>query len=149
MVYNDSVLYRYHYSNVRMSNKARIVLYDDLLIVDETEVAYSTTKNLEAIVASCLRSTPDAITAEVYSKDKLKMKMQLTRKGKPKKLNIHPNWGGRRKGCGRKPIGPKALTNLVFFRADDEMYEFLQSMIGKSNEFIRQAIREKRERDNL
>ena len=132
-----------------MSNKARVVLYDDLLIVDETEVAYSNAKNLEAIVASCLRSTPDAITAEVYAKDKLKMKMQLTRKGNPKKLNIHPNWGGRREGSGRKAIGPKALKNIVFFRVDDEMYEFLQSMIGKSNDFIRQAIREKRERDNI
>ena len=80
--------------------KARIVLYDDLVIIDETETNFTDAKNLESIVISCLRTTPGALIAEVYVKDKLKSKMTLTNKGKPKKMSIHPNWGGRRAGAG-------------------------------------------------
>lgn len=130
-------------------NKARIVLYDDLLIIDETEVNFTDKKNLESITTSCLRTTPTAEIAEVYIHDKLNMKMQLTRKGNPKKLSIHPNWGGRREGSGRKPIGATALTNLIGLRVDDNMLEFLKSLMSKRNEFIRKAIQEKRERENL
>ena len=63
--------------------KARIVLYDDLVIIDETETFFTDSKNLESIVISCLRTTPGALIAEVYVKDKLKSKMTLTNKGKP------------------------------------------------------------------
>ena len=40
--------------------KARIVLYDDLVIIDETETNFTDAKNLESIVISCLRTTPGA-----------------------------------------------------------------------------------------
>lgn len=128
--------------------KARVVIYDDILIADETEVSYSNMKNLEAITVSCLRSTPGAEIAEAYSGGKLKLKLQITKRGKIKKLGIHPNWGGRRKGSGRKPIGgDKALSVRVAFRVDIATYEFLQTLLNKKWEFVRAAIREKIERE--
>lgn len=128
-------------------DKARVVIYDDLLIIDETEINFTDSKNLEAIVASCLRSTPDAEIAEVYVKGKMKSRMQLTPKGKIKKLSIHPNWGGRREGAGRKKqIGTR--TNIIAVRVDDETWDYLCSLLDKKAEFVRAAIKEKRERDN-
>ena len=127
--------------------KARIVLYDDLVIIDETETFFTDSKNLESIVISCLRTTPGALIAEVYVKDKLKSKMTLTNKGKPKKMSIHPNWGGRRAGAGGKRKGEEVLSSKVCFRVDDETLEFLKSLLDKKGEYIRKAIQEKRERD--
>ena len=128
-------------------NKARLVLYDDLLILDETEVVFCDRKNLEGIAASCLRSTPGAETAEIYIKNKLSLKFQLTRKGNIKKMNIHPNWGGRRPGSGRKKqFGTR--TNLVHFRVDDETMEFLNSLLNKKADFLRAAVKEKMDREN-
>ena len=123
--------------------KARIVLYDDLVIIDETETFFTDAKNLESIVISCLRTTPGALIAEVY----VKSKMTLTNKGKPKKMNIHPNWGGRRAGAGGKRKGEEVLSSKVCFRVDEETLEFLKSLLDKKGEYIRKAIQEKRERD--
>lgn len=127
--------------------KARIVLYDDLVIIDETETFFTDAKNLESIVISCLRTTPGALVAEVYVKDKLKSKMTLTNKGKPKKMSIHPNWGGRRAGAGGKRKGEEVLSSKVCFRVDEETLEFLKNLLDKKGEYIRKAIQEKRERD--
>lgn len=131
-----------------MGMKARIVIYDELLIIDETEVSYCDLGNLEALTASFLRSTPGAEIAEAYiGGGKLKYRLQLTRKGKVKRLSIHPNWGGARPGAGRKPIGGKALSIKIAFRVDQDTFDFLQTLLTKKGKFVRDAIREKRERD--
>lgn len=128
-------------------NKANIVLYDDLVIIDETEAYYKDSGHLTNIAVNCLRTTPGAEYAEVYVNGKLKAKYTLTNKGKPKKMSTHPNWGGRRPGAGSTPKGEKAMRNKVSFRVDDEMLEFLNRLLSKKGEYIRQAIREKRDKE--
>ena len=127
--------------------KARILLYDDLVIIDETETYFTDSKNLESIVISWLRTTPSALIAEVYVKDKLKSKMTLTNKGKPKKISIHPEWGGRRAGAGGKRKGEEVQSIKVCFRVDEETLELWKNRLDKKGEYIRKAIQEKREWD--
>lgn len=130
-----------------MEEKAQITIYDDLVVIDETETFFKNNEQLAGIAVSCLRSTPNAELVEVFVKGKMKMKFRITSRGKVKKENTHPGWGGARKGagCPRKEVG--RLGTLVAFRADDEMNDFLNGLLDKKAEFIRQAIREKRERE--
>lgn len=129
-------------------NKAQIIIYDDLTIMDETEAFYKDNEQLAGIASSCLRSTPNAELVEVYVKDKLKMKFRITNRGKVKKESIHPGWGGARRGAGCPRKGEGTLEHRIGFRVDNETLEFLDSLLDKKGDFIRQAIKEKRERDN-
>lgn len=131
-----------------MANKAQIVIYDDLLVIDETEAFFKDDEQLAGIATSCLRSTPNAEVVEVYLNGKLKMKFSITRRGKIKSESIHPGWGGARKGAGRKPKGEESVSYAtIHLRVNKDLAEFLDAMLDKKCEYIRQAIREKRERD--
>lgn len=131
-----------------MEEKAEIKIYDDLVFIDETETFFKDNEQLAGIASSCLRSTPDAEMVEVYVKGKLKMKFKITSRGKIKKESIHPGWGGARPGAGNKRKEGNVLEYTIHFRCDDEMYEFLNSLLNKKGEYIRKAIREKRDREN-
>lgn len=130
-----------------MEEKAEIKIYDDLVIIDETETFFKSYEQLAGIACSCLRSTPNAEMVEVYVKDKLKMKFKITNRGKIKKESIHPGWGGARRGAGGPRKGKEVLGQTLLFRTDNETFEFLNSLLNKKGDFIRKAIQEKRERD--
>lgn len=131
-----------------MEEKAQIIIYDDLVVIDETETFFSDNEQLAGIASSCLRSTAGAELAEVYVKGKLKFKFRITSRGKIKKESTHPGWGGARPRAGRKSKGEKVLANKVAFRVDNEMLEFLNSLLDEKGDFIRKAVQEKRERES-
>lgn len=126
-----------------MAEKAQIIIYDDLMIIDETETFYKDSEQLAGIATSCLRSTPSAEMVEVYVKKKLKMKFTLTNRGKVKKESIHPNWGGARPNSGPKRKGPR-IDHVVMFRMDDESYDYISKMdsYARAN-WLRCAVKEK------
>lgn len=130
-----------------MEEKAEIKIYDDLLIIDETETFFKNNEQLAGIATSCLRSTPSAEMVEVYVKGKLKMKFKLTNRGKVKKESIHPGWGGARRGAGGPRKEKEVLEQTMQFRVDRDTFEFLCSLLDKKGDYIRKAIHEKRERD--
>lgn len=117
--------------------------------LDDTEVISDNREQIKNIAHSILKTTPNAEMCEVFNcKDgKMIMKFVVTRKGTIKSANVlHPNWGGRRPGQGAPSKGDKALTNRVVFHVDREMFDFLETLNSKP-EYIRQAIKEKRERE--
>ena len=131
-----------------MADKARIIVYDDLMILDETETFFKDSDQLASIARQVLSQTPDAEIAEVWVKEKIKMRFTKNRKGKIVKSNtLHPGWGGRREGAGSKGKGEEALTNRVVFHVNDEMFEFLDALGKRKPEWIRLAVKEKRERE--
>ena len=52
--------------------KARIIIYDDWAILDETETFFKDKSYLIGIAKSTLQQTPDAVIAEVWVNDRLK-----------------------------------------------------------------------------
>lgn len=105
-------------------------------------------EQIKSVALNVLQSTPDAETVEVYDGKKLIMKYNLTSKGKVVKANtLHPGWGGRRERSGAKSKGAAALTNRVVFHVNEDMFQFLDAMGTSKPEWIRQAVREKRERE--
>ncbi len=129
--------------------RARIVIYDDLMELDDTEVLSNNREQVKSIAHAMLKSTPNAEMCEVYDckTNKMIMKFVITRKGNIKSSRtIHPNWGGRRPGQGAPSKGDKALVNRVVVHVDKEMFDFLETLDSKP-EYIRQAIKEKMERE--
>ena len=108
-----------------MTEKAEIKIYDDLIIIDETETFFNDKEQLARIAIACLRSTPSAEMVEVYVKDKLKMKFKITNRGKIKKESIHPGWGGARPNSGPKRTGPR-LDQLLQVKVNEKTMEFLR-----------------------
>lgn len=131
------------------AKKATIYIYDDLLVVDDTETYYTDKNQLESIAKSMLNQTPDGITAEVWTDKKIILKFRKDRKGRiaKMKISLHPNWGGRREGAGAPSKGAAALINRVVLHVNEEMFEFCESLGTEKAEWIRQAISEKRERE--
>lgn len=127
-------------------NKAQIIIYDDFVIIDETEAFFKDNEQLAGIASSAF-APPRAQVVEVYVKDKLKMKFRITNRGKIKKESLHPGWGGARRGAGCPRKGEGTLEHRIGFRVNSETLKFLDSLLDKKGEFIRQAIKEKRERD--
>lgn len=125
--------------------RAIIYVYDELMVVDDTEVISDNKEQLANIAISMLRTTPDAKYAEVWDEtsEKMIMKYSLNRKGLPKKESVHPGWGGKRKGAGRKPIGEKTLDVIVRSRVNKETGKYLDSLLDRRAAFIREAIEEK------
>ena len=128
--------------------KIRIIVYDDLCELDETEMLADNRDQAKAVAFNMLRTTQDAKTVECWAKNKLIMKFNLTKKMKiiPSKT-LHPGWGGRREGAGGPRKGKDALDRILRFRVDSETFEFLESLLNKKGDYIRKAIQEKRERD--
>lgn len=131
-----------------MGLRKRIVIYDDLCIIDETEALSNDKAQIKAIATNVLKTTPDAEAVDVFDGEKLILRLNLTKKGKVVQAkNLHPGWGGYREGAGWKGKGKEALVNRVVIHVNEEMFEFLDAMGNKRPEWIRQAIKEKRERD--
>lgn len=132
-----------------MEEKAQIVIYDDLVVIDETETFFKDNEQLAGIASSCLRSTPSAEMVEVYVKGKLKMKFKITNRGKIKKESIHPGWGGARPNSGRKPKkAGERLEYAVHFKVGEAMYNYINKMDSLTKaSWIRSAIQEKMERE--
>ncbi len=151
MVCADSVLHQHHIRNIklskRMEEKAQIIIFDDLMVIDETETFFKDNEQLAGIATSCLRSTPNAEMVEVWVKNKLKMKFKITNRGKIKKENIHPGWGGARRGAGGPRKGERGLYHRMQIRVDSETLEFLETLLDKKGDFVRSAIQEKRDRE--
>lgn len=132
-----------------MENKAQITIYDDLVVIDETEAFFTNNEQLAGIAISCLRSTPNAEMVEVYVNNKLKMKFKITSKGKVKKESIHPGWGGARPNSGPKKSCAEVLSYQITFRVGKSMYEIINKMDSdKKSKWLRQAIQEKMDREN-
>lgn len=129
--------------------KARIIVYDDWgVIIDETETFFKDKEQLEGIVKQTLNQTHDGEVVEAWVGGKLKMKFQFNRKRKiVKSKSLHPGWGGRRDRAGAKSKGAEALVNRVVLHVNEETFGFCESLGRNKAEWIRQAIKEKRERD--
>lgn len=130
--------------------RARIVIYDDLCIIDETEVVSKDRKQIKNIATNLLKTTPDAESVEVWVSSRLSMKFKTTRGGSVKAVTnvAHPNWGGVREGAGRPSKGKKAFKYRIVTHVDEEMFDYVESRNNKS-EWIRQAVREKMERESI
>lgn len=131
--------------------KYRIIAYDDLTIVDETEMFSKDREQLKAVATNLFATNSDAETVEVYDlkADKMILKFGINRKGKviPMKVQHHPNWGGRREGGGRKKIA-NPLIRQICFKVDEETADFLDEMDSRTRPaWLRAAIKEKRERE--
>lgn len=129
--------------------KARIIVYDDWgVIIDETETFFKDKEQLEGIVKQTLNQTHDGEVVEAWVGEKLKMKFEFNRKRKiVKSKSLHPGWGGRRDRVGAPSKGAEALVNRVVLHVNEETFGFCESLGRNKAEWIRQAIREKRERD--
>lgn len=131
--------------------KAIIVLYDDLVELDRTEVTYQGEEQLRTIVASTLQDTPSAELAEVYNNisKRLMKTYRLTRTGKLVDCNKEPvkpkTWRNR----PRKPPEEK-MSHQIYLNVTKEVSDFLLEKLGKTrNSFIREAIQEKFEREGI
>lgn len=131
-----------------MEKKARIIVYDDVGILDETDTLFEDKEQLAGIAKQNLSQTPDAEMVEVWACGRLAMKFEYNRKHKivPAK-NLHPGWGGRRDRAGAPSKGAEALVNRVVLHVNEETFDFCDSLGRNKAEWIRQAIREKRERE--
>lgn len=129
--------------------KARIIVYGDWgVIIDETETFFKDKEQLEGIVKQNLNQTKDGEVVEAWVGGKLKMKFEFSRKRKiVKSKSLHPGWGGRRDRVGAPSKGAEALVNRVVLHVNEETFGFCESLGRNKAEWIRQAIREKRERD--
>ncbi len=131
-----------------MEEKAQIIIYDDLVVIDETETFFKDKEQLAGIAVSCLRSTPSAEMVEVFIGGKLKMKFKFTNRGKVKKESLHPNWGGARPNSGPKRKHGEILDRQLNFRVSKSMLDFINTMTSnKRGEWLRSAILEKMERE--
>lgn len=131
-----------------MEKKARIIVYDDVGLLDESDTLFEDKEQLAGIAKQNLNQTLDAEMVEVWAGSRLVMKFEYNRKHKivPAK-NLHPGWGGRRDRAGAPSKGAEALTNRVVLHVNEETFDFCESLGRNKAEWIRQAIREKRERE--
>ena len=108
-----------------MEKKARIIVYDDVGILDESDTLFEDKEQLAGIAKQNLSQTPDAEMVEVWAGSKLVMKFEYNRKHKivPSK-NLHPGWGGRRDRAGAPSKGAEALTNRVVLHVNEETFDF-------------------------
>lgn len=130
--------------------RAKIVISDDIMTLDEAEVTFSQKKQMLGMVESFLKCTKDAETAEVYDMETGKMiaRYIMTKRGKIVPTDVeHFNWGGKRPRSGRPPLGVEAKTNRVIVYVNEDMAAFIESLGRAKNDFLRQAIQEKRERE--
>lgn len=129
--------------------KAIIYVFDDLSVLDDTEMNFKSRDEVAKVAINMLQSTQGAKTAEVYEtpKNNLILKFKIARKGKVQKLKLS-NRGGARVGAGAKRKGVQVLDYIIHFRADRDLYEFLNTKLNKKGEYIRAAIIEKMQREN-
>ena len=80
----------------------------------------------------------------------MKMKFSINSKGTVQqcKVSQDPRWGGRRERAGAPSKGAAALIYRVVTHVNEKTFEFFESLGRNKAEWIRQAISEKRERED-
>lgn len=130
--------------------KAIVVLYDDLVEVDRTTIAYQGEEQLQAIVASTLQDAPSAELAEVYNNisKRLMKTYRLTRTGKLVECNKTPVKPKARRKPRKKP--EEKMSHQIYLNVTRDVSDFLLEKFGNTrNSFIRDAIQEKFEREGI
>lgn len=129
--------------------KARIVVYDDYTILDETEIINSK-EVISKVANNLLLSTSGAVSCEVYDTkaSKMIMRFTLTRKGKVLSAKVKTdNRGGRRPNQHGRPPSPNSFTRYIAIRVSQDVGRWLDENTGESMAaWIRDAINEKIER---
>ena len=122
-------------------------------MLDETEVDYTSNIQLLALSKEIFAGEPTADYCDVYDRNSQEyiLKMRKTPKGSiyityQKKSN---NWGGKRAGqyAVRKDDAVRMKHNICI-PMKDEMYKEMSVLGNQRAEYIRQAIREKFEREH-
>lgn len=129
--------------------RARIVIYDDLCIIDETDVETKDKEQIKNIAINLLKTTSGAESSEVWVGKQLAMAFKMAKGGKIKAVtNVnHPNWGGARPHSGRPSKGKLAFRNRIVTHVDEEMFNYVENKNNKAA-WIRQAIKEKMDRES-
>lgn len=129
--------------------KAIVVTYDDMVILDETEIEYSSNKQLFEFAKDIFISDSNAQSCEIYDKNTrvLIVEMKKTRGGRITTSLTEDYPREKKKVIPRKPENEckRFCINLPIRK---EMKEHLDTL-GRNNraEFIRTAIKEKWLRD--
>ena len=127
--------------------KSIIVIYDDLLELDRTEVAYQGETQLKYIIKSLMADYPESERAEVYNKitKSLVYTFKRDRKGNVSEIGRY---------VPKRPSRPKATTTpdpkyprRMTFWMNDAVYERLDNVRGHRASFVRKAVEEKLERE--
>lgn len=127
--------------------KSIIVIYDDLLELDRTEVAYQGETQLKSIIKSLMADYPESERAEVYNKitKSLVYTFKRDRKGNVSEIGRYvPKRPSRPKATmSPDPKYPRRMT----FWMNDAVYERLDNVRGHRASFVRKAVEEKLERE--
>lgn len=127
--------------------KSIIVIYDDLLELDRTEVAYQGETQLKSIIKSLMADYPESERAEVYNKitKSLVYTFKRDRKGNVSEIGRYvPKRPSRPKATmSPDPKYPRRMT----FWMNDAVYERLENVRGHRASFVRKAVEEKLERE--
>lgn len=138
--------------------KAIIVISDDLIEIDRTEITYQSKAQLRAIVSSALQDTPDAEIAEVYdaATKSLMTTYRLKRDGTlidcSKALTTAPQPKPRKpRDWSYKYKSPEdKMSHQIFINVTEKVNDFLHQTLGrKRNQFVRDAIQEKFDREGV
>lgn len=131
--------------------KFRLVSYDDLTILDETELWSPNFTHLGNVARSLFGTSGEVKMVEAIEIKTQMVRLKFVRSAKGKITQVktphHPQWGGSR-GGGR-PRAENPIHWEVKFKVDDETHAFLYDTLDSKTRpaFLRAAIREKRERD--
>lgn len=129
--------------------KSIIVIYDDLLELDRTEIAYQGETQLKSIVKSLMADFPESERAEVYNsitkslvyayKRDRKGNISETERYVPKRPPI------RRRTASFVP-DPKYPQRMTFWM-NQAVYDRLDNVRGHRAAYVRRAVEEKLERE--
>lgn len=127
--------------------KSIIVIYDDLLELDRTEVAYQGETQLKSIVKSLMADYPESEKAEVYNKITQSLVYAYRRDSKGNVYEIE-RYVPKRPTRPRATITPDPkFPKRMTFWMNDAVYERLDNVRGHRASFVRKAVEEKLERD--
>lgn len=127
--------------------KSIIVIYDDLLELDRTEVAYQGETQLKSIVKSLMADYPESEKAEVYNKITQSLVYAYRRDSKGNVYEIEryvPKRPTRPKTV--KAPDPKYPKRMTFWM-NDAVYDRLDNVRGHRASYVRKAVEEKLERE--
>lgn len=127
--------------------KSIIVIYDDLLELDRTEVAYQGETQLKSIVKSLMADYPESEKAEVYNKITQSLVYAYRRDSKGNVYEIE-RYVPKRPTRPRATITPDPkFPKRMTFWMNDAVYARLDNVRGHRASFVRKAVEEKLERD--
>lgn len=126
--------------------KSIIVIYDDLLELDRTEVAYQGETQLKSIVKSLMADHPESEKAEVYNKITQSLVYAYRRDSKGNVYEIERYV--RKRAVSHAPRNTvKLYTQRMTFWMEPAVYERLDALRGKRAKYVRDAVVEKLERE--